>query len=85
MTDIDKLLDDNFMDKNKFSMTIETIVKDSNKSMNYIDAVVHFCEKKDIEIETVAKLIGPTLKEKIKAEALKLNYIKKTTRGILPF
>ena len=85
MTDIDKLLDDNFMDKNKFSMTIETIVKDSNKSMNYIDAVVHFCEKRDIEIETVAKLIGPTLKEKIKAEALKLNYIKKTTRGILPF
>jgi hypothetical protein len=85
MTDIDKLLDDNFMDKNKFSMTIETLVKDSNKSMNYIDAVVHFCEKRDIEIETVAKLIGPTLKEKIKAEALKLNYIKKTTRGILPF
>lgn len=85
MTDIDKLLDDNFMDKNKFSMTIETIVKDSNKSMNYIDAVVHFCENKDIEIETVAKLIGPTLKEKIKAEALKLNYIKRTTRGILPF
>jgi len=85
MTDIDKLLDDNFMDKNKFSMTIETIVMNSNKSMNYIDAVVHFCENKDIEIESVAKLIGPTLKEKIKAEALKLNYIKKTTRGILPF
>jgi hypothetical protein len=85
MTDIDKLLDDNFMDKNKFSLTIETMVKESDKSMNYIDAVVYFCENKDIEIESVAKLIGPTLKEKIRAEALKLNYIKKTTRGILSF
>jgi hypothetical protein len=81
---INELIDENFMDKNKFSMTIENIVKDSNKSLNYIDAIVDFCETKDIEIESVVKLIAPSLKEKIKAEATRLNYIKKTTRGVLP-
>ena len=81
---IDELIDDSFMDKNKFSMTIENIVKDSNRSLNYIDAIVYFCEAKDLEVETVVKLIAPSLKEKIKAEATRLNYIKKTTRGVLP-
>jgi len=81
---INELIDDNFMDKNKFSMTIENMVKDSNRTINYIDAIVDFCENKDIEIESVVKLIAPSLKEKIKAEATRLNYIKKTTRGVLP-
>ena len=82
---IDQLIDDNFMDKNKFSMTIENIVKDSNKTLNYIDAIVDFCEAKDLEVESVVKgLIAPSLKEKIKAEATRLNYIKRTTRGVLP-
>lgn len=82
---LDELIDENFMDKNKFSMTIENIVKDSNRTINYIDAIVDFCESKDIEVESVVKLIAPSLKEKIKAEATRLNYIKKTTRGVLPF
>jgi organic radical activating enzyme len=81
---IDELIDENFMDKNKFSMTIENIVKDSNKTINYIDAIVDFCESKNIEIESVTKLIAPSLKEKIKVEATRLNYIKKINRGVLP-
>jgi hypothetical protein len=81
---INELIDDNFMDKNKFSMTIETLVKNSNKTINYIEAIVDFCESRDIEVESVVKLIAPSLKEKIKAEATRLNYIKKTTRGVLP-
>ena len=81
---INELIDENFMDKNKFSMTIENMVKDSNRTINYIDAIVDFCESKDIEIESVVKPIAPSLKEKIKAEATRLNYIKKTTRGVLP-
>ena len=50
---INELIDENFMDKNKFSMTIENMVKDSNRTINYIDAIVYFCESKDIEIESV--------------------------------
>ena len=65
-------------------MTIENIVKDSNKTINYIDAIVDFCESKNIEIESVTKLIAPSLKEKIKVEATRLNYIKKINRGVLP-
>ena len=45
---INELIDDTFMDKNKFSMTIENIVKDSNRTLSYIDAIVDFCESKDI-------------------------------------
>ncbi len=81
---ITELIEDSFMDKNKFSLTIETMVKNSNKSINYIDAICTFCESKDIEVESIVKLIAPALKEKIKAEATRLNYIKKTTRGVLP-
>jgi len=81
---IDELIDENFMDKNKFSMTIENIVKESNKTINYIDAIVEYCESKDIEVESIVKLIAPSLKEKIKAEATRLNYIKRTTKGVLP-
>ena len=40
--------------------------------------------QKDIEVDSVTKLIAPTLKEKIKAEAIKLNFIKKTTKAVLP-
>ena len=54
------------MDKNKFSMTIENIVKDSNRTLSYIDAIVDFCESKDIEVDSVTKLIAPTLKERLK-------------------
>ena len=81
---INELIDDTFMDKNKFSMTIENIVKDSNRTLSYIDAIVDFCESKDIEVDSVTKLIAPTLKERIKAEAIKLNFIKKTTKAVLP-
>lgn len=81
---INELIEDSFMDKNKFSLTIENMVKDSNKTINYIDAICNFCESKDIEVDSIVKLIAPALKEKIKAEATRLNYIKKTTRGVLP-
>ena len=51
--------------------------------MNYIDAIVFYCEKNEIEIESVPKLISKPLKEKLKYDAQKLNYIKKTSRAKL--
>ncbi len=65
----------------KFSQEVEKIAHDN--SMNYIDAIVHYCEKNEIEIESVAKLISKPLKEKLKYDAQKLNYMKKTTRAKL--
>jgi len=65
----------------KFSQDVEKIAYEN--SMNYIDAIVHYCESNDIEIESVPKLISKPLKEKLKYDAQKLNYIKKTSRAKL--
>ena len=78
---INDALEENFMTASKFSLEIENIVKDG--SLNYIEAIVMYCEEKAIEIEGVNKLINKPLKEKLKYEAQKLNFIKKGSRGFL--
>lgn len=65
----------------RFSQEVEKIAYEN--SMNYIDAIVHYCETNEIEIESVSKLISKPLKEKLKYDAQKLNYIKKTSRAKL--
>jgi len=77
-------VEDKFLTAAKFSETIEKIVKDSGGLVNYIEAIVAYCEEHQIEFETVTKLISKPLKEKIKYQAQNLNYMKKTSRGILP-
>jgi hypothetical protein len=79
-----EFVEDKFLTSAKFSETIENIVKDSNGLVNYIEAMVTYCEENSIEFETVSKLISKPLKEKIKYQAQTLNYMKRTTRGILP-
>lgn len=74
-------LEDKFMTAAKFSQEVEKIAYDH--SMNYIDAIVHYCEANAIEIESVPKLISKPLKEKLKFDAQKLNYMKKTSRAKL--
>jgi hypothetical protein len=74
-------LEDKFMTTAKFSQDVEKIAYENN--MNYIDAIVHYCETNEIEIESVSKLISKPLKEKLKYDAQKLNYIKKTSRAKL--
>lgn len=76
------LLEDKFMTSAKFSQEVEKIAL-NNKDMNYIDAVLHLCELNEIEVESVPKLISKPLKEKLKYEAQKLNFIKKTSRAKL--
>jgi hypothetical protein len=77
-----KNLEDNFMTSVKFSQEVEKIAID-NVDMNYIDAVLHYCEKNEIEIESVPKLISKPLKEKLKFDAENLNYMKKKSRSKL--
>ena len=52
-----KLLEDKFMTTARFSQEVERIVL-NNKDMNYIDAIIHYCEQNEIELETVPKLIS---------------------------
>lgn len=73
-----------FMCPSRFAQEIEKVVKD-NMDMNYIDAIVHFCDQNKIDLESVPKLISKPLKEKIKCEAINLNFLKKTSRARLKF
>lgn len=79
-----KEVEKKFMTSAKFSEEIENIVKNGNGLVNYIEAIICFCQDKEIEMETVPKLISKSLKQKLQYDAQKLNYIKKTSRGVLP-
>lgn len=52
------------------------------KQMEYIDAVVHWCEINNVEVELAAALVekDPLMKSVIQAEAENLNYLKKTAK-----
>jgi len=80
--EIDEAINNKFVSKEKFAEEIESLVLQSE--MNYIDAIVTYCDDKGIEVESVSKLISKPLKEKLKYEAMELNYLKKTSRGKLP-
>lgn len=82
--ELEKALESKFYCPSKFAQEIENIVK-NNSEMNYIDAIVHFCENNNMDLESVPKLLSKPLKEKIKCEAMKLNFLKKTSRAKLVF
>jgi hypothetical protein len=65
---------------NNFINDIELLC--SSKNMEYIDAVVLWCESNKIEIEYIANLIKkePTMKAKIQVEAENLNILKRGAR-----
>tara|TARA_R100000781_G_scaffold86862_1_gene53464 strand:+ start:89 stop:349 length:261 start_codon:yes stop_codon:yes gene_type:complete len=82
--ELEKALESKFFCPARFAEEIEKLVL-LNKEMNYIDAIVHFCEQNAIDLESVPKLISKPLKEKIKCDALELNFMKKTSRAKLVF
>jgi hypothetical protein len=82
--ELEKVLESKFFCPTRFAQEIETLVHSEDK-MSYIDAIIHFCEKNNIDVESVPKLISKPLKEKIKYEAMELNFLKKTSRAKLVF
>lgn len=82
--ELEKALENKFFCPSRFASEIETLVM-NNSDMNYIDAIVHFCEANNIDLESVPKLISKPLKEKLKYEAMELNFLKKTSRAKLIF
>jgi hypothetical protein len=81
--ELEKVLESKFFCPSRFAQEIESIVH-TNTGMSYIDAIVLFCEKNNIDVESVPKLISKPLKEKIKYEAMQLNFLKKSSRAKLP-
>ena len=73
-TELEEVLEKKFLTPIKFSYIIEKIVL--KEKLNYIDAILHYCEKEKIEVESVSKLMTKPLKEKLKVDATNLNFMK---------
>lgn len=63
-----------------FVEEIEFLCRDKN--IEYIDAVVYWCQKNNLEIETAAYWIkkDPVMRSKIQLEAENLNVLKRGAR-----
>lgn len=68
---------------NQFATDIESMRRNGN--LEYIDAVVTWCEKNGVEVEYAASMIkkDPVLKSKLLVEAEDMNVVKKSAK--LPF
>ena len=80
--ELEQVIENKFLTPSKFALEIEKIVVEEN--LNYIDAIVHYCEINNLEVESVTKLISKPLKERLKWDAIRLNFMKKTSRAKLP-
>ena len=52
---------------------VEEAVRDL--SLSYMDAILHLCEKNNIDPEDTKKYISPVIKDKLEADAIRLNFI----------
>ena len=69
-----------FRSPTEFSLYIDEIV--ANLNITYMDAVINYCNEKEIDIDSIGSLINQKLREKIQMEAEQANMIK--PRGHLP-
>ena len=80
--ELEKAIESKFLTPSKFALEIEKIVVE--EKLNYIDAIVHYCEINELEVDSVTKLVSKPLKERLKWDAIRLNFMKKTSRAKLP-
>jgi hypothetical protein len=71
------------MSTESFYKEIDVLVKQHR--LNYMDAILYFCEKNNVEIEVAASMIKSNLriKSQLQYEGEELNFLPKTAR--LPF
>lgn len=69
------------------ALTSENFIKEIDKivdelKISYVDAVVHFCEKNNIEIETAASIVksNPKMRSKLQSDYESLNYLPKRAK-----
>jgi len=80
--ELEQAIEDKFLTLSRFAIEIEKIVSEEN--CNYIDAICHYCEVNGLEIESVTKLVSKPLKERLKYDAINLNFMKRTSKAKLP-
>ena len=80
--ELEQAIANKFLTPQKFAIEIEKIV--AEQELNYIDAILHYCESNSLEVDSITKLISKPLKERLKWDAIRLNFMKKTSRAKLP-
>jgi len=60
------------------NLMIEQLVKE--KELSYMEAVLYYAEKSELEPEAMAKMLNQSIKDKIEVEAQGLNMLKKTAK-----
>lgn len=77
---VDDVITSKAMTSEKFVKEIENLVKTYN--LDYMDAVVHYCEKNNIEIEAAAGIIRSNIriKARLQEEAEDLNFMPKRAK-----
>ena len=80
--ELEKAIESKFLTPSKFALEIEKIV--AEEKFNYIDAICYYCEINELEVDSVTKLISKSLKERLKWDAIRLNFMKKTSPAKLP-
>lgn len=68
------LLTKKFRTANDFSIFIEKYSVENR--LGYMDAIIDYCSKNDIDLESVGPLVSKSLKEKIRVEAEEANFFK---------
>ena len=53
------------------------------KNLSYMDAIIHLSEQNNMELEDIRKFISPVIKNKLEAEAMRLNFLPRGNE--LPF
>tara|TARA_Y100000004_G_scaffold83127_1_gene93295 strand:- start:930 stop:1163 length:234 start_codon:yes stop_codon:yes gene_type:complete len=69
------MIEEQFLTKSKFTKLVEATVVE--KQLSYMDAILWLCEQNNIEPLDVKKFVSNIIKDKVEAEARKLNFLPK--------
>jgi hypothetical protein len=67
-------LEQKIMTKKRFSTAVEQLVVKGN--LSYIDAATYIIEERGMDYSNLRKLLTDSLKDKMEAEAIRLNLIR---------
>ena len=76
-------LDDNHQQRIQFFTLWVNNLHDGG--LTYLEAIVDFCDKHDVEYDKVTKLITETMRQQIYDEAVSFNQIKRTEANVPSF
>lgn len=74
------LITKQFRTSTEFSQHIESVA--ISRKIGCLEAIMEYCAERDLEPATIAGMITPSLKDKIRVEAEDLHLIKRTSETL---